>query len=97
MDFESESGSIDPAGRAFDLAEIADGSFIDHDVYFAISPLGSELLVAETGLMTETRRMASICGPSIPSLGFYTGFVAARFSFGFVRKDPSIAVFPQAQ
>src|SRR2546425_29752 len=38
---------VNPARRSFDLAEIADGSFVHHHLSLAVGPLGAKLLITK--------------------------------------------------
>src|ERR1017187_3720931 len=48
-DFQQAGGLVDPARFSFDFAEVADGSFVEDDVAFAIAPLGAEFFVTKRG------------------------------------------------
>ena len=56
VDAEARCGSVDPLGGAFQLGVVADWSFIDDAMAFAIGPLGTPFLVAEGGNEAEREK-----------------------------------------
>ena len=62
-------GLVDPARRAFDLAKIADRSFVDYDLTLSIRPLGAEFLVTKRWSVSESAQNRIRLLPV-----FYAGF-----------------------
>src|ERR1035438_536416 len=53
-DSKSARCTVDPARRPFDLSKITNGSFVEHHVAGAVTPLGAIFFIAESWLVSES-------------------------------------------
>src|SRR5262245_36915396 len=60
-DTEASGDGINPFGRAFDLGEITDGSFVNDHVAPAIVPLATKFLVGKAGLESASSQDVGQC------------------------------------
>ncbi|MCU1284662.1 MAG: hypothetical protein JWO13_1012 [Acidobacteriales bacterium] len=97
-DGEFLGGGIDPAGRAFDLSDVADGSFVEDYVTFAVGPFGAEFLVSESrGEAEGVEDGIELLAVGDLSVGFGAGLVASGGAFGLVRDRPCVSVLADAE
>ena len=80
---------VNPARRAFDFTKVANGSFINNDLSFAIGSLGAKLLVAKRWSVAE-RPQNCIHPLAVIHAGFQflAAAVASRLFAGFMRQLP---------
>src|SRR5262249_50828644 len=89
---------VNPPRRSLDLAEVSNGSFIDHNVTGAIRPFAAEFLVSESGPEScrgEDLRQSS----SILHRSFYfpAGFVPSDLALVLICNGPLRAILAYTQ
>src|SRR4051812_19414456 len=97
-DMKRLRGAVDPLWRSFNLAEVADRSFIEYDVSIAVGPLAAIFVVTKHGSEPKRRedaRQSVAVGDS--GFRFDARFVKANRAFALVRERPRVAVAADAQ
>src|ERR1700722_2432320 len=89
-------GSINPARWTFDLAEVADRSFVYNYVPFGVTPLGAKFLIAKGGDKSQRPQDGiHLCAIRGFGFSFHSHLVTSHFSFSFVSQHPLGSVFTQ--